>query len=128
MLEQVKVTLVESEELRMKKFLRDKVVSIREGLRDLHDNKVVMWRKTYEAIPAQTIREFPFHGASNLIVPVVAIHSDTLLARVMAAVFKTKPVWTASIIGDHDNPKLFERYAWRVRAPYGIRCNRAYGT
>ncbi len=120
MLEQVKVTLVEAEVLRMKKFLRDKVVSIREGLRDLYDNKVVMWRKAYEAIPAQAIREFPFHGASNLIVPVIAIHADTLLARVMAAVFKTMPVWTAKLVGDYDDPKRFEdmRIAFETHMQY----------
>jgi hypothetical protein len=58
-----------------------------------------MWRRAYEAIPQETIREFPWHGASNLVVPVIAIHSDTLLARVMAAVFKTSPLWVVKAVG-----------------------------
>src|SRR4051794_34518973 len=57
------------------------------------------WRRTYEAIPMETVRQFPWSGASNLVVPVVAIHSDTLLARVMAAIFKTTPLWVARLVG-----------------------------
>ena len=108
MIEQIKVVLVSEAEDRLKRFLRDRVTSIREGLKDLHETKVVTWRKMYEAVPAQSVREFPFHGASNLIIPIVAIHSDTLLARVMASVFKISPLWTASIVGDHDNPKQYD--------------------
>ena len=90
MIEPIKVQLVQSEEDRLKKFLKDKVVSIREGLRDLYENRVVIWRQTYEALPLTATREFPFSGASNVVVPIVAIHCDTLQARVMASVFKTK--------------------------------------
>jgi len=108
-IEQVKVTLVESENEKMKRFLKDKVTAIRSGLQELQTNKVVMWRKTYEATPAMAVREFPFHNASNIVIPVAAIHSDTLLARVMAAVFKTQPLWVAKIIGEHDEARLFEK-------------------
>jgi hypothetical protein len=96
---QIRVPLTEAADQRLRRYLRDKVVSIRSGLKELHETKLEIWRKAYEAIPAQTVREFPFHGASNLIVPVIAIHSDTLLARVMAAVYKTTPLWTTRLIG-----------------------------
>lgn len=84
-------------EQRLKRYLHDKVYSIREGLRPIH-NKVVKWRRNYEARPAEAIREFPFHNASNLVVPIIAIHSNTLLARVMSSIIKTSPPWSARVI------------------------------
>lgn len=83
---------------RLKSFLQDKVRSIRQGLKDLHENRVVKWRKNYEGVPSQATREFPFHNASNLVVPIIAIHSDTLLARVMSAVIKVQPPWNARVL------------------------------
>lgn len=88
-------------ETRMKRYLSDRVKSLREGLSRLHGmDGIVKWRKAYEAVPAQETREFPWHNASNLVVPIVAIHSDTLLARVMSAVMKTRPLWVVRELGD----------------------------
>lgn len=87
-------------ENRLKRYLSDRISAIKEGLRTIHEERVVNWRKIYEATPAEAIREFPFHNASNIVIPVVAIHADTLLARIMAAVFKTQPLWVARIIGE----------------------------
>ena len=89
-------------ETRLKRYLRDKVRSLREGLAKLHGlDGVVKWRKAYDAIPAEPIREFPWHGASNLVVPIIGIHTDTLLARIMAAIMKTSPFWSTQALGDY---------------------------
>jgi len=91
-------------DMRLRAFLRKKTVALREGLSQLHGlNGVVRWRKIYEAKPAEEIREWPWHNASNLVTPIAAIHSDTLLARVMAAVFKTRPLWVSRLMGDFSN-------------------------
>lgn len=90
-------------EKRLKRYLSDRVASLREGLAKLHGlDGVVRWRKAYEAQPAEETREFPWHGASNLVVPIIGIHTDTLLARVMAAVMKTRPMWVTRLLGDFD--------------------------
>jgi len=88
-------------EVTLKRYMRDRVISLREGLAKLHGNDgVVKWRKMYEAVPAEETREFPWHNASNLIVPVVGIHTDTLLARVLSATLKMKPFWAAKLLGE----------------------------
>lgn len=99
-MEPQKLTLVAGGEgeARLKRFLRDRVKSIRDGLHELHTTKVIQWRKAYEAVPAEPTREFPWHGASNLVVPLIAIHADTLLARCMSSVFKTRPLWVVRLI------------------------------
>jgi hypothetical protein len=96
------IPFVSGDSERLKKFLRDRVISLRQGLTKLHGNDgVVKWRKAYEAVPAEEVREFPWHGASNLVVPIIAIHTDTLLARVLSAIIKTKPYWTVRFLGDY---------------------------
>lgn len=86
------------------KYLGERTRSLKEGLTKLHGNDgIIKWRKAYEAVPAMETRETPWHNASNLVVPIIAIHSDTLLARVMSAVIKTRPLWTARLLGEFDD-------------------------
>lgn len=88
-------------ESRLKKYLENRTKSLRDGLEKLHGmDGIIKWRKAYEASPAESVREFPWHNASNLVVPIVAIHSDTLLARVMSAVMKTRPLWIVRELGE----------------------------
>jgi hypothetical protein len=95
-------------EVRLKAFMRRRIMAIRQGCQVIHEDRVVNWRKAYEAIPAESIREFPFYNASNNVIPIIAIHSDTLLARVMAAVLKTQPPWVAKIYGEHVDAKAMD--------------------
>ena len=88
-------------ETRLKAFMKRRIMAIRQGCQVIHEDRVVNWRKAYEAIPVESVREFPFYNASNNVIPIIAIHSDTLLARVMSAVLKTQPPWVAQIYGEH---------------------------
>lgn len=85
----------------LKKHLHDRILSLEESLNVLHQDKIVKWRKAYEAVPREVHRDFPFYNASNLVVPIIAIFSDTLLARVMSAILKTRPPWVSKIFGEH---------------------------
>lgn len=86
---------------KLKAHLKMRILALEDGLRELHETKIVKWRKAYEATPREKTREFPFYNASNLVVPIIATFSDTLLARVMSAVLKTRPPWVAKIFGTH---------------------------
>ena len=115
MLDQIKLDLSASAEDELCRFLRKKIQSLKSTLADLHNNKLPAWRRAYEAVPAEAVREFPWHGASNLVIPIIAIHADTLLARVMSAVIKTDPLWVAKLIGKFpkvalDFKEAFEEY------------------
>jgi len=98
--EKIPVRLTAQREAELRRYLKDKITAIRSGLKELHETKLVRWRKAYDAVPASPSRDFPFKNASNLVVPLIAIHSDTLLARVMASRFKLAPFWSASLVGD----------------------------
>jgi hypothetical protein len=88
-------------EIKLKRHLKSRILALEEGLHELHESKITKWRKAYEAQPREAVREFPFYHASNLVVPIIAIFSDTLQARVMSALLKTKPTWAAKMIGSH---------------------------
>ena len=110
MIQPIKLGMSGEGQERLCRFLGKKVRSLKYALAELHETRLPMWRRAYEAVPAETIREFPWHGASNLVVPIIAIHADTLLARVMAAIFKTSPLWASRLIGKH--PK--EAMNWKL--------------
>lgn len=92
--------LSEEKEIGLKKFLRERILELKFGMSDLYERKIVKWTAAYEARPREETRQFPFQNASNLIVPIVAIHTDTLHAQVMAAIFKTRPIVVTKIFGD----------------------------
>lgn len=100
MAEPVKLDLSNAAEEKLKRHLKNRIRTIEDGLNTLHTDKIVKWRKAYEAVPKEEKRAFPFPNASNLVVPVIAIFSDTLKARVMSAVLKTRPPWVVKLFGE----------------------------
>lgn len=100
--EPIKVPMSAEGERKLMAHLDQRIDALVTGLRPLHEDKLPKWRKAYEAVPKEAHKEWPFPNASNLIVPVIAIHSDTLLARVMTAILRTSPLWYAKMFGKHD--------------------------
>lgn len=81
-------------------FLQNRVRELKDSMRELYEDKVTKWAMAYEAKPREESRQFPFQGASNLVIPIIAIHTDTLHAQLMAAIFKTQPIVVAKILGE----------------------------
>jgi hypothetical protein len=100
--EMSKITMGPEAEQALKKYMRNKLDWLKACHKDFHENHLPRWRKFYDAIPRERYKSFPWPMASNLVVPVVAIHTDTLHARVMAAVFRTIPLWVCQTVGEHD--------------------------
>lgn len=97
----IPLSLSPTSEVKLKKHLKARILALKEGLKEIHESKITKWRKAYEGEPREKIREFPFYNSSNLVVPIIATFSDTLLARVMSAVLKTRPPWVTKIFGTH---------------------------
>jgi hypothetical protein len=57
------------------------------------DDKIVEWEQQYEAIPKTATKQWPWEGASNLIVPIIAIHVEAVLSRLMGSIFIGKNLW-----------------------------------
>jgi hypothetical protein len=97
----VKMQLNSDPEIKLRRHLKGRILALEDGLHELHESKITKWRQAYEAKPREEVREFPFYHSSNLVVPIIAIFSDTLQARVMSALLKTRPPWIVKMIGTH---------------------------
>jgi hypothetical protein len=98
--ELIPAKLSPEKETALKGYLKRRTSELKDNMKELYEEKIVKYRGAYEARPAQERRSFPWDGASNLVIPIIAIHTDTLNAQLMAAVFKTEPIILAKILGD----------------------------
>jgi hypothetical protein len=98
--ELIPATLSEAKLTALRSYLKRRVSELKDNMRELYEDKIVMWRAAYDAKPREEVRQFPFQGASNLVIPIIAIHADTLHAQIMAAIFKTEPIILAKVLGD----------------------------
>lgn len=96
----------------LRSYLKRRVNELKDSMRELYEEKVTNWRMAYEARPREEQRQFPFQGASNIVIPIIAIHVDTLHAQLMAAIFKTQPIIVAKVLGDFgtESDELKEAY------------------
>lgn len=92
--------LSEEKERSLKNFLKYRILELKTNMRELYEDKIVKWRSAYDATPAEETRTFPWEGASNLVIPIIGIHVDTLHAQIMAAIFKTEPIVVAKVLGE----------------------------
>ena len=96
--------LSEEKSIALRSYLKNRVRELKDSMKELYEEKVIKWRAAYEARPREEQRQFPFQNASNLIIPLIAIHTDTLHAQIMAAIFKTDPLVVATVLGDFGPP------------------------
>jgi hypothetical protein len=96
----IEAKLSEAKLTALRTYLKRRVNELKDSMRELHEEKIVKWRAAYEARPREERRQFPFEGASNLVIPIIGIHTDTLHAQIMAAIFKTEPIVIAKVLGD----------------------------
>lgn len=109
----IRLPLSGDAEVALKGHLRPRIRALKTGLKPLFETNLPKWRKIYEAQPQERTRDFPFQNASNLIPPLAGIHCDTLKARVVAAIWKTRPLWVCNIIGDFNGQMDDVKDAWQ---------------
>lgn len=78
----------------------DKLTALKSKLKSLHETKVDEWRKAYKGIPKDESKSFPWENASNLVVQVIGMHTDTLRARVLGSIFNIMPLYACEIVGE----------------------------
>lgn len=52
------------------------------------------WHRMYRAQPEFDVKEFPFYGAANLVIPVIATSVDTTFSRLMGLLFSPSNLWS----------------------------------
>lgn len=111
--EPIKLNLSSGAEAKLVQDLDLNINGLKFGLQAFHETKLPEWRRIYEARPLEETRSFPFENASNLVVPLAGIHCDTLKARVISAIWRTRPLWMCDVVGDFEGQSEPIRDAWQ---------------
>ena len=83
-------------------YVYENITAVKNSLRELVEDKIIDWRKLKEGKPESEKKTFPWRGASNLVIQVIASNIETLLAQVMASIYEVSPLWSASLVGQWD--------------------------
>ncbi len=83
------------------------ITSLEDTYAPLFEDIKIWWRQ-YEAIPRiKGSKNFPFKGASNVVVPLTQIMVDSLVNRAFAAIFgHGRRIWTAKTENEADERKV----------------------
>lgn len=77
--------------------------------------KWIRWAESYRAQPEEAVKNFPFEGAANLVMPVIATDVDTMFARILGMLLEGDRIWSTEpkrpefVVAA---PKLEEFLAW----------------
>src|SRR5437773_4958205 len=92
------LTLTPDVETQLISYLRDELVR-HYFERQVMIDELKAWQHDYWAKPAQDMKNFPFRGAANIIVPLTAVAVETIHARIMTTLWAVKPFLTVKARG-----------------------------
>lgn len=84
------------------------------------------WNKyllNYRAFPEEEQKQFPFVGAANLALPVIATDVDTVFSRLMGILFAAENLWSCRPLNDRMvqyAPRLQEFLQWAQNAELNV--------
>lgn len=79
------------------------------------EEKWLRYQRLYKAVPEVQLKEFPFLGAANLVLPVIATDVDTIFSRFMGILFQPDSLWACRALREDAvdyAPKLQEFLRW----------------
>jgi hypothetical protein len=80
-------------------FIKDKIAHLDRRLQSFRTEKLPEYVRLYKARPKNPEADWPWPGAANLVIPIIATSCDELLARVMS-IYMYDPLWASVISGD----------------------------
>ncbi len=60
----------------------------------------MLFDRLYRALPETAVKKFPFDGAANLSIPVIATDVDTIYSRIMGILFAPENLWSCRPLND----------------------------
>jgi hypothetical protein len=76
-------------------WLSEEIETAKRDRGDLED-KILENERMYSAEPEIAQKDFPWEGASNLVVPIIATAADSIIARILNSVFGGKQLWVGT--------------------------------
>lgn len=84
----------------IEEFIREKVEHLDRRLNTFRTSTLPEYLKLYKGRPKKDVADWPWEGASNLVIPLVGTYSDELLARITGGIWMYDPLWVADLAGD----------------------------
>ena len=81
-------------------FIKEKIEHLDRRLATFRTGTLPEYVRLYKGKPKNEEVNWPWEGASNLVVQLIGTFSDELLARQMAGIWMYDPLWTANLAGD----------------------------
>ena len=81
-------------------FIKEKIDHLDRRLNTFRTSTLPEYVRLYKGRPKQEIADWPWEGASNLVIQLIGTYSDELLARIMGGIYMYEPLWTANLAGD----------------------------
>lgn len=99
-------------------YLREEITRALSDRRPLEE-RWLRYQRMYKAQPEKAVKEFPFYGAANLVLPVIATDVDTIYSRLAGILFGPENLWSCSPLREDAvdfAPRLQEFLRWAQRA------------
>lgn len=83
------------------------------------EEKWLRYQRMYKAQPEKAVKEFPYMGAANLVLPVGATDADTIYSRLMGILYGPEHLWSCSPLRSDAveyAPRLQEFLKWAQKA------------
>lgn len=84
----------------LEEYIIEKVEHLERRLQTFRSQTLSEYVRLYKGRPRYETVEWPWEGASNLVVPLVGTYTDELLSRIMGGIWMYDPLWTAMLAGD----------------------------
>ncbi len=81
-------------------FIKKKCEHLDRRLENFRSQKLPEYVRLYKARPKTENVDWPWPGAANLVIPIIATYSDELLARIMGGIWMYDPLWSTTLSGD----------------------------
>lgn len=81
-------------------FVFNNVTTLKAAYDDIYTTKIPNWRRIDKGKPKEEKRNFPWEGASNVVIPVVAENVQILKAVQLASIFEILPIWVSGLLGE----------------------------
>ena len=101
-------------------FVFENLTALLNSYDSLHKEKVPKWRRLTKGTPAQESRDFPWSGASNVVIQLIGENVDTIKAVQLGTIYEIMPLWTAGLVGDWPDTAFGDeqRTAWEKFLDY----------
>lgn len=86
------------------------------------EEKWLKYHRMYKTIPEFAVKQFPFLGAANVVLPIGAIDTDTIFSRLMGIIWGPENLWSCRPLREDAveyAPRLQEFLRWAQYAELG---------